>query len=94
VSEPEQDGAGEALQQRAGIQLNPSGLCVEISQVHKNAFKRVATFLWAFARISNFIDDRRALRREMHSTVERHDFLDRSRTEIDAVVLFQKTLVE
>jgi hypothetical protein len=28
----------------------------------------------------------------MHSAVERHDFLDRSWTEIDAVVLFQKKL--
>ena len=94
MSEPEQDGAGEALQQRAGIQLNPSGLCVEISQVHKNAFKRVAIFLGAFARITDFNDGRRALRREMHSTVERHDFLDRSRAEIDAVVLLQIPFVE
>src|SRR5262245_15236474 len=84
-----EDNSGEAFQQRAGIQLNSSGFCIEVAEVHENSFKGRATFLRPFARITNFNDDRRALRREMYSAIERHDLLDCSRTEIDAVVLFQ-----
>src|SRR5262245_43208891 len=87
-----EDNSGETFQQRAGIQLRSSGFCIKVAEVDENSFKRTPAFLRAFALFALFDNGNGALRREMNTSIERHDLLDCSRTEIDAVVLFQMAL--
>lgn len=67
-------------------------LGVEITQINKSVLKRVAALGWPLARVTRFKQGDGTLWRQMHAPIERHDFLDRGRAEIDVVVSFQITL--
>ena len=72
--------------------MDAGGLGVEVAQVNVSVLERMMTFLRPLAWIAHFNDNLRAPWRQVEAAVERHDFLDRSRAEVDAVVLFQITL--
>src|SRR4030095_674881 len=84
-----EDNSGETFQQRAGIQLRSSGFCIKVAEVDENSFKQTPAFLRTFAHFALFDNGNGALRREVNTTIERHDLLDRGGAEINAVVLFQ-----